>query len=101
METYQIILIVIGSIVFLLLFFYFLISMFLVRYLSYPKKHDIEWTHNFDVEKGLIPEDMSFLKREPVQIVARDGTIIEGDFSPHENPRGIIVLAHGYTWTRE
>ena len=87
METYQIILIVIGGIVFLLLFFYFLISMFLVRYLSYPKKHDIEWTHNFDVEKGLIPEDMSFLKREPVQIVARDGTIIEGDFSPHENPR--------------
>lgn len=101
MEIYQIALIIVGGIILIILLLYIFISIYLTKYLSYPKKHDLEWTHNFDVEKGLIPKDMSYLKREPIQIKARDGTIIEGDFSLHENQKGIVVLAHGYTWTRE
>ena len=88
-------------IVICLLTVYFLICVKLSIFLSYPNKYDREYTHNLDVEKGLIPADMSFLKRETLNITARDGTLIKGDFSYHENQKGIVILAHGYTWTRE
>ena len=64
-----------------LLTIYFLICVKLSNFLSYPNKYDREYTHNWDVEKGLIPADMSFLKRETLNITARDGTLIKGDFS--------------------
>ncbi|MCI5744750.1 MAG: alpha/beta hydrolase [Erysipelotrichaceae bacterium] len=98
MKTY--IFIILGIILIIVLLYIF-ISMYLTKFLSYPKKHDNQWALNFDIEKGLIPKDMSYLKRQEIKIVARDGQIIEGDFSPHENQKGIIILAHGYTWTRE
>ena len=101
MEPHLLVLIIIGGVLILLVGIYFLVSYALVRYLSYPKKHETEWTQKCDVDKGLIPEDMSYMKREKIQLKARDGVIIECDFSLKENHRGIVVLAHGYTWTRE
>lgn len=101
MKPHLIALIIVGGVLVLLIGTYFLVSYALVRYLSYPKKHETQWTHQCDVDKGLIPEDMSYLKREKLQIKARDGVIIECDLSLKDNHRGIVVLAHGYTWTRE
>jgi len=101
MELYQIILIIVAGVLLLLFILYFILCEALVAYLSHPKKRTLEWAHDFDVKKGIIPADMSYMKREPFELTARDGTIIKGDFSINEANKGIIVLPHGYSWNRE
>ena len=80
---------------------YFAVGFFLAKYLSKPKRFDAEYCHKIDVEKGLIPENIPELKREPLNIISFDGELIHGDYSPAPNSRGVIITAHGYTWTRE
>ncbi len=94
-------LIIVFSVLGLLLILYFLLSFALAFYLTHPKRFSKEFTHKVDVDKGLIPSDMSYMKREPIQIEVDDGSLIHGDFSQNENAKGIMIIAHGYTWNRE
>ncbi len=80
---------------------YFVIGFFLARYLSLPKRYSAEFCKQVDIEKGLIPPNTPELKREELNIPSFDGLLIHGDYSPHPNPRGLIITSHGYTWTRE
>ena len=104
METYMIVLITLSSLIglaLIILAIYFLLCTYLCKFLSFPKTYDKEYAHNLDIEKGLIDLDMSYLKREPLNIKAEDSTLIKGDFSYNPNNKGIVIIAHGYTWNRE
>lgn len=101
MSPLVITLIVIFSILAFLLITYFLLSFALAHYLTHPKRFKKEFTHQVDIDKGLIPLDMSYMKREPIEIRMEDGSYIHGDYSKNENEIGIMIIAHGYTWNRE
>ena len=91
---------VIASIVFLFLL-YFIIVASMAYYLLHPKRISKEEAHQVDVDKGQIPLDMGYLKREPISVKADDGAYIEGDFSPNKDNKKIMIIAHGYGWNRE
>ncbi len=101
MSPLAITLITVFSVLAFLLLFYFLFSFGLAFYLTHPKRFDKEFTHKVDVDKGLIPSDMSYMKREPIKVKMDDGSYIFGDFSENEEGKGIMIIAHGYTWNRE
>jgi fermentation-respiration switch protein FrsA (DUF1100 family) len=72
----------------------------LVHFLSYPKRFTGELTHRVDEEKGLLV-GTEVLERTPVAIPLSDGLALQGDLSLHPQAKGIVILTHGYTWTRE
>ncbi len=101
MSPLAITLITISSAFVFLVLLYFLLSYILAFYLTHPKRFEKEFTHQVDVDKGLIPSDMSYMKRNPIEIKMDDGSYIHGDFSENEERKGIMIIAHGYTWNRE
>ncbi len=101
MSPLVITLITVFSILGFLIILYFILSYALAFYLTHPKRFSKEFTHKVDVDKGLIPSDMSYMKREEIEIEMDDGSLIHGDISEKENARGIMIIAHGYTWNRE
>ncbi len=101
MSPVVIALIIVFSVLAFLVIAYFLMSFLLARFLTHPKRFKKDFTHKVDVDKGLIPADMSYLKREPVSIKMSDGSYINGDFSQNGDNKKIVIIAHGYTWDRE
>lgn len=101
MSPLVITLITVFSILGFLIILYFILSYVLAFYLTHPKRFSKEFTHKVDVDKGLIPSDMSYMKREEIEIELDDGSLIRGDISEKENARGIMIIAHGYTWNRK
>lgn len=94
-----IITIVISSVLLILIIIYFIICGHLVKSLSHPKRFEMDYTYQVDVDKGLIPPQIPYPKKSIV-ITMRDKTEIHGDLYLHEKPVGVVILAHGYTWTR-
>ncbi len=101
MTPWVIALIILFSVLAFLLIAYFALSFGLAHFLTHPKRFKKEFTHKVDVDKGLIPADMSYLKREPISIKMSDGSFICADFSPNKDNEKIMIIAHGYTWNRE
>ncbi len=93
--------IAVTSVFVFLILLYFLLSYILAYCLTHPKRVKKEFTHQVDVDKGLIPSDMAYMKREPIEIKTNDGTYIHGDFSENTERKGIMIIAHGYSWDRE
>lgn len=100
MNEVEITLTIIFSSLGFLIILYLLISFFMMYFISHPKKLSKEKALEVDINKGLISEDLSYLKREELNIKVRDGTIIHGDFSSNINNKKIMIFLHGYTWNR-
>lgn len=100
MNKLEISLTIAFSIIGFLVILYFLASFLMMYFISHPKKLSRKEALDVDIKKGLISEDLSYLKREELNIKMRDGTIIHGDFSSNINNKKIMILLHGYTWNR-
>ena len=94
-----IIIIVISSLILSFLIFSVIVLTHMSKLLVCPKyktreeliksAHHEEWPGYFD------------LKKEPFQLKMRDGYIINGDVSIHENSHKIAIFCHGHGSTRE
>jgi fermentation-respiration switch protein FrsA (DUF1100 family) len=82
-----------------LLVIYLIVCGMLVKFMSHPKREDMAFTYQVDVDKGLIPSKLPY-QVEEIVIPCRDKTEIHGELLLHENPVGVVIIAHGYTWTR-
>lgn len=89
------------SVIAFLTILYFIIGYYLARFLSVPKRVDAAYCRKVDIDKGVIPESIPELKREHLNIISYDGSVIHGDYSECPNAKGLIITAHGYSWTRE
>ena len=94
-----VILIIVISLVLVLAILYLIICGHLVKTLSHPERFEMDYTYQVDVEKGLIPSHLPYPTKSIV-ITMRDKTEIHGDLLLHDHPVGVVILAHGYTWTR-
>jgi Dipeptidyl aminopeptidases/acylaminoacyl-peptidases len=101
-ETSLICLIVFLSLVILLFILDIVISGVMVHKLSYPIRYETKYTHDIDLNKGLL-EGINILKREKFELKMRDSYLIHGDISllDNKNNKKWMIITHGYTWTRE
>ncbi len=101
MAWYYILLIVLAVILGLaLLVCFVIIPMFLVRYMSYPKRYTREESHKAEKEHGLL-EGEEALERKPFSLKMEDGYEIHGDISLNGDGKKFVILCHGYSVNRE
>lgn len=101
MAWYYVLLIVLAVIVVLLLLVCFaVIPMFLVRYMSYPKRYTRKESHENEKQHGLLVGEEQ-LSRTPFTCKMEDGYIIHGDISLNGDSKKFVILCHGYSVNRE
>ncbi|MDD6240978.1 MAG: alpha/beta hydrolase [Eubacteriales bacterium] len=100
MAWYLILLIVIAS----LLLFLFLSSTgvcsYFVHLLTHPIRYERDFCLKTDLDKKVIDEEVLTWKKEDCPISLKDGYTLQGDYYPGTG-KGMVIFAHGYTWTRE
>jgi len=80
-------------------------SIYLYRYVFYPKKYSTQKTIEVESEKGFLGdyiglnETYDTLKKEELDFTMKDGYIIHGTFIEKNNKK-IVIITHGYTYTR-
>ena len=77
------------------------LSAVLCIYLSYPKRFTREFTHQCDVEKGIIDDEIESYERRPYILKMKDNYEIHLDYIPNNASRKFVIIAHGYTWDKE
>ena len=101
MAWYYILLIVLASLLLLvLLIFYVAIPLYLVQYMSYPKRWNRDETHKNDLDDGLLDGEEQ-LERKPLELKMSDGYLLHGDISLQGDKKKFVILCHGYSANRE
>ncbi|MDD6846366.1 MAG: alpha/beta hydrolase [Candidatus Enterosoma sp.] len=100
MPWYWILLIVLGSLFVLFAVFTIVLSIIFLSVLSHPKRVTREVAFREGIKDGYFNK-IEGMKREEFTLTMRDGYVIHLEKSIHPNSKGIVLFAHGYTWTRE
>ena len=101
MSSVFLILIIVLSLLVIFLLGIFGVSAGLAIMLSYPKRFTREFTHQCDVDKGIIDDEIESYERRPYVLTMKDGYQIHLDFIPNGESRKFVIIAHGYTWDKE
>ena len=101
MELPYLILLILFSLFLFLVLVYLLVGLILQVKVTYPIRYETNFTHQVDVDKGLIG-DFDNLERHPYEIKLSDNYIIHSDYvlNPN-NSKKFVIIVHGYTWTKE
>jgi predicted alpha/beta-fold hydrolase len=100
MAWYCILLIVLGSILVLLLFTIYFISLFAAKFIAHPHRFSVqeckEYNHKMKYDLGT-----EVLKRNPLSFTLPDGYLIHADYNLVTGSKKFVILAHGFGSSRE
>lgn len=100
MNIYQILAVVIGSLLLFFLIVLFTISFYVTKKIVYPHRYTKEEQVSYNKKMGY-DKGVNILSRNPIEFKMSDGYVLHGDYNIVKGSKIFCILSHGHGSSRE